>query len=139
MRLETYVLAALLAFGSVGAPAQIMSGADGQAPPVAHFPGGTKDAPARVSGGVMASLAQHKVDPIYPEDARDRGIGGAIVLHVIIDQQGKVDKLSVISGPEPLRDASLTAVKQWTYKPYMLNGQPVFVETTVTVNFTHTP
>ena len=84
----------------------------------------------------MASLVLHKVDPIYPEDAKAKGISGAIVLHAIIDPQGKVDKLSVISGPGVLRDASLTAVRQWTYKPYLLKGRPQSVETTVTVNFT---
>jgi protein TonB len=134
MRLEACLLATLLALGSAVAPAQIMSGsASGdQAPPMAPTPAG----PVRVSGGVMASLALHKVDPVYPEDAKAKGIRGAVVLHAIIDQQGKIDKLSVISGPGPLRDAALSAVRQWTYKPYQLNGRPVSVQTTVTVNFT---
>jgi periplasmic protein TonB len=138
MRLEAYVLTTVLVLASTVAPAQSSATQDGngQTPPVImHAPVG----PTRVSGGVMASLLQHKVDPIYPEDAKAKGISGAVVLHAIIDQQGKVDKLSVISGPEVLRDVSLTAVRQWTYKPYMLNGRPQSVETTVTVNFTSAP
>jgi protein TonB len=132
------MLATLLALAPAGASAQNAAASDGsgQAPPVIlHAPAG----PMRVSGGVMASLVLHKIDPIYPEDAKAKGISGAVVLHAIIDPQGKVDKLSVISGPEVLRDASLTAVRQWTYKPYLLNGRPQSVETTVTVNFTPTP
>jgi protein TonB len=138
MRLEAYMLTTLLVLASTAAPAQSSATPDGngQTPPVImHAPAG----PARVSSGVMASLLQHKVDPIYPEDAKAKGISGTVVLHAIIDQQGKVDKLSAISGPEVLRDASLTAVRQWTYKPYMLNGRPQSVETTVTVNFTPAP
>jgi TonB family protein len=133
MRLEACLLATLLALGSAVAPAQIMSGSGSsdQAPGIVHPPAG----PARVSSGVMATLLLHKVDPVYPEDAKAKGISGAVVLHAIIDQQGKIDKLSVISGPGPLRDAALSAVQQWTYKPYQLNGRPVSVETTVTVNF----
>jgi protein TonB len=134
MRLEAYLLATLLALGSAIAPAQIMSGSgsNDQAPGIMHAPPG----PARVSSGVIATLLLHKVDPIYPDEAKARGVSGAVVLHAIIDQQGKIDKLSVISGPEVLREAALTAVRQWTYKPYQLNGRPVAVETTVTVNFT---
>jgi protein TonB len=134
MRLEAYTLAILLALGAAIAPAQIVSGSESndQAPGIMHAPPG----PARVSSGVMAKLLLHKVDPIYPDEARARGVSGAVVLHAIIDQQGKIDKLSVISGPEVLREAALTAVWQWTYKPYQLNGRPVSVETTVTVNFT---
>lgn len=138
MKLEACMLATLLALAPAGASAQNATAPDGndQAPPmILHAPAG----PMRVSSGVMASLVLHKVDPIYPEDAKAKGISGAIVLHAIIDPQGKVDKLSVVSGPGVLRDASLTAVRQWTYKPYLLNGRPQSVETTVTVNFTPTP
>jgi protein TonB len=138
MRVEACMLAALLALASAGASAQTSAASDGNgqaSPMILHAP----DGPMRVSGGVMASLVLHKVDPIYPEEAKAKGISGAVVLHVIIDQQGKVDKLSAISGPGVLRDAALTAVRQWTYKPYMLNGRPQSVETIVTVNFTPTP
>jgi periplasmic protein TonB len=136
MRVKAYGLATLLALGTMGASAQTSSATGDSAPPViVRAPAG----PARVSSGVMANLVQHKVDPIYPEEAKAKGISGAVVVHVIIDPQGKVDKLSAIIGPGPLRDAAVTAVKQWTYKPYLLNGGPVSVETIVTVNFTPAP
>lgn len=82
----------------------------------------------------MASLILHKVDPIYPEDAKN--VSGAVVLAATIDNEGNVATLSVVSGPEQLRDAALTAVRQWTYRPYQLNGKPVFVQTTIAVIFT---
>jgi protein TonB len=94
---------------------------------------GSKDNPARVSQGVMASLILHKVDPVYPEDARD--VSGAVVMAATIDDHGKIVKLSAVSGPEKLRDAALSAVNQWTFKPYMLNGRPAFVLTQFTVKF----
>lgn len=97
---------------------------------------GSKDKPVRVSSGVIAGLILHKVDPVYPQDAKDSGVSGAVVLAAVIDDQGKITKLSVVSGPEKLRDAALDAVKQWTYKPYLLNGRPVFVQTVITTMFT---
>jgi protein TonB len=53
----------------------------------------------------------------------------------IVDDQGKIVKASVVSGPEKLRDAALNAVNQWTFKPYLLNGRQVFVQTQFVVNF----
>jgi TonB family protein len=134
-------MAAMLAIGSAGAGAQSSSqpnekqAQDGAAVLV---PGGSKDKPVRVSSGVIAGLILHKVDPVYPEDAREAGISGAVVMAAMIDDQGKITKLTVMSGPEKLRYAALDAVNQWTYKPYLLNGKPVFVQTQITVNFTIT-
>lgn len=93
-------------------------------------PFGSKDKPVRVSSAVIAGLLLHKVDP-----AQDSGISGSVVMAAVIDDQGKITKLSVISGPEKLRDAALEAVNQWTYKPYLLNGKPVFVQTNITTSF----
>lgn len=100
---------------------------------------GSKDRPIRVSSGVIAGLIRHRVDPVYPEDAREAGVTGTVVMAAFIDDQGKISKLSVVSGPEKLRDAALTAVNQWTYKPYLLNGRPVFLQTMITVNFNLAP
>lgn len=83
----------------------------------------------------MAGLLLEHRDPEYPADARTKHIAGTVVLDAVITPEGKVSDLSVVSGPEPLRDAALTAVRDWTYKPYCLNGRPVYVETTVTVRF----
>jgi protein TonB len=128
----------MLAIGCAGALRQSNAAANGggQAPDVANNAAlGSKDNPARVSTGVMMRLILHKVDPIYPEDARKDHISGAVVLSATVDDQGKVVKLSSVSGPEKLRDAALSAVNQWTFKPYMLNGRPAFVLTQFTVKF----
>ena len=89
----------------------------------------------RISGGVMAAQVLNKVDPVYPPDARANHLQGAVVLSARIGTNGTVQDLQPVSGPEVLRTAALDAVRQWTYKPYVLNGSPVAVFTTVTVNF----
>ena len=66
-------------------------------------------------------------------------MSGAVVMMAKVDKDGKVTELKVISGPEILRVAALDAVRQLTYKPYLLNGRPVFVQTTVTVMFSLEP
>ncbi len=91
--------------------------------------------PVRVSAGVMAGQVLTKATPKYPQEAKDGKISGAVVLKAVVDEAGLVKDLSVVSGPEALRQSSLDAVKQWTYKPYLLNGKPVAVETTVTVTY----
>jgi TonB family protein len=90
----------------------------------------------RVSGGVMARKLLHKTQPLYPGAAKVQHISGAVVMQAKIGTDGRVLELKVISGPEILRQSALEAVSQWLYEPYMLNGEPVAVETTVTVNFT---
>lgn len=131
------MIATMMAIGSAIAGAQ--SSADekrAQDGATIVAPIGSKDKPARVSSGIIAGLILHKVDPVYPEDAKAAGVSGAVVLAATIDDQGKIAKLTVVSGPEKLRDAALDAVNQWTYKPYLLNGKPVFVQSQITVNFT---
>ena len=101
-------VATLMAMSSAGALAQIGSGAGeaGGLPEVANSaPMGSKDRPVRVSSGVMSSLILHRVDPIYPEDAKVDRISGAVVMGAIVDDHGKVTKLTVVAGPEGLRDA----------------------------------
>ena len=90
---------------------------------------------ARISGAVMAGQILTKVQPVYPTEAKDAKITGAVVLHAIIGMDGTVENLTVISGPEPLRASAIDAVRQWVYKPYILNGNPVEVDTTITVNY----
>ncbi len=91
--------------------------------------------PARVSSGVINGLAISQTKPVYPPIARAAHVSGAVVLHAMISKAGVVENLQVISGPEMLRAAALDAVRTWRYKPYLLNGEPTEVETTVTVNF----
>jgi TonB family protein len=76
-----------------------------------------------------------RVQPVYPEAARSQGIQGVVSLHVLIGTDGAVQEMSVISGPPLLRQGALDAVHQWRYKPYLKDGKPRQVWTTVNVNF----
>jgi protein TonB len=77
-----------------------------------------------------------KTTPIYPPIAKAARVQGTVVLQAQISKQGTIENLHVISGPAMLQQAALDAVKTWRYKPYLLNGEPVEVETTVNVIFT---
>lgn len=96
----------------------------------------TSQPPARVSGGVMDGLLVGKVIPVYPPLARATGVEGTVVLQATISKTGTIENLRVVSGPELLRNAAKDAVSRWRYRPYLLNGEPVEVETTINVNFT---
>lgn len=89
----------------------------------------------RVSPGVVQGLLVHRVEPIYPPVAAQARIQGVVVLTAIIDKDGNVQRLQLVSGHPLLAPAAIEAVRQWRYKPFLLNGQPLEVETTVTVNF----
>jgi TonB family protein len=88
-----------------------------------------------VPSGVMAGNRLSFVQPIYPQEAKDAKLSGTVILKAHISKEGAIENLQVVSGPKKLRKSSLDAVKQWTYKPYLLNGQPTEVDTTITVNF----
>jgi len=90
----------------------------------------------RVSSAVAQGLLLTKVQPQYPQDAKDQHIQGVVLLKVIIDKEGNVANIQLITGHPELAPAALEAVKQWKYKPYLLNGTPVEVDTQVQVNFT---
>ena len=90
----------------------------------------------RVSQGVSQGLLVHQVKPAYPPLARQARIQGAVVLQAVIAKDGSIQGLKVVSGHPMLTPSAIDAVKQWRYKPYFLNGEPVEVETVVTVNFT---
>lgn len=89
----------------------------------------------RVGGNVQEGLLIHKVTPEYPTIARTARIQGVVRLSAVIGKDGRVRSLHVISGHPLLVRAALTAVAQWTYKPTLLNGVPVEVETEVDVRF----
>ncbi|HMK30091.1 MAG TPA: energy transducer TonB [Terriglobales bacterium] len=89
----------------------------------------------RVSQGVSEGLLIHKVVPQYPPLARQARIQGAVVLQAVIGKDGAIQNLRLISGHPMLAPAAIDAVKQWRYKPYFLNGEPVEVDTQITVNF----
>jgi protein TonB len=90
----------------------------------------------RVSQGVSQGLLIHQVKPNYPPLARQARIQGSVVLQAVIAKDGSIQGLHLVSGHPMLAPAAIEAVKQWRYKPYFLNGEPVEVETQITVNFT---
>src|SRR5215467_7812267 len=89
----------------------------------------------RVSQGVTQGLLIRKVQPTYPPLARQARIQGSVLLQAEISKDGSIENLRLISGHPMLAPAAIEAVKQWKYKPYFLNGEPVEVETQVTVIF----
>ncbi len=90
----------------------------------------------RVSAGVTQGLLVKRVQPNYPPLARQARIQGTVVLQAQISKTGDIENLQLISGHPMLAPAAIEAVKQWKYRPYLLNGEPVEVETQVQVNFT---
>jgi protein TonB len=84
---------------------------------------------------VIAGNLLEKTTPVYPPIAKQAHVQGAVVLHAIIGKNGTIQNLTVISGNAMLTQSAIDAVKQWRYKPYLLNGEPTEVDTTVTVNF----
>ncbi len=92
----------------------------------------------RISQGVTTGLLIHRVEPTYPTIARAARIQGTVELKAVIDKTGGIQDLQLVSGHPMLVPAAIGAVKQWRYRPYLLNGQPVEVETTITVIFSLT-
>ncbi|MFZ0802193.1 MAG: energy transducer TonB [Terriglobales bacterium] len=90
----------------------------------------------RVSQGVTQGMIIRRVQPSYPPLARQARIQGPVVLQAEIGKDGSIQNLRLISGHPMLAPAAIEAIKQWKYKPYILNGEPVEVETTITFNFT---
>jgi periplasmic protein TonB len=90
----------------------------------------------RVSAGVTSGLLIRKVNPVYPPLARQARISGTVILRAVISKDGSIENLSLVSGHPMLAPAAIDAVRQWKYRPYLLNGEPVEVDTEVQVNFT---
>jgi protein TonB len=108
--------------GSIGTALPVVA----SPPPTAH--------PPRISHMMEGNLI-YKVQPVYPPLARAARIQGAVVIRAIISRNGSIENLQTLSGHPMLVGAALDAVRQWRYRPYILNGDPVEVETQVTVNF----
>jgi TonB family protein len=92
----------------------------------------------RVSSAVQQGFLVTKVSPQYPDEAKDAHIQGVVLLKATIDKEGNVANLQIMSGHPMLAPAAIEAVKQWKYRPYLLQGNPVEVETQIQVNFTLT-
>jgi TonB family protein len=95
-----------------------------------------KDRSMTIPGDVIAAQILKKPEPKFPSKAKVAHIGGTVVLTAVITKEGKIAGLDVVSSPDPLLSKSATdAVQQWTYKPYLLNGQPTLVHTSISVNY----
>jgi protein TonB len=90
----------------------------------------------KVGGNVQAAMVVSRVQPVYPQLAKTARVEGIVQLAVIIAPDGTVQEIRSLGGPALLIQAAMDAVKQWVYRPTLLNGQQVSVETTVDVNFT---
>jgi periplasmic protein TonB len=90
--------------------------------------------PPRVSQ-LMDGYLVTRVQPLYPPLARQARIQGSVMLHALISRDGRIENLQLISGHPLLVQSAIDAVKQWRYRPYLLNNEPVEVETQITVNF----
>jgi protein TonB len=91
--------------------------------------------PKRITSQLSEGQLVNRVEPVYPHIAAVSGIQGQVKLHAIIARDGRIQSLNVISGHPLLVRAALEAVEQWRYRPYVLNGEAVEVETLITVNF----
>jgi TonB family protein len=120
--------------GSPNPQSDVIGGILSSAPPIK--PRVAAPTRIRVSQGVSQGLLLTKVNPIYPPDALKTRIQGQVVLRVNIDKEGNISKVEPVSGHELLIPAAIEAVKQWKYKPYLLNQLPVEVDTQILVNFT---
>jgi periplasmic protein TonB len=109
------------------------------APPPPPPPAVKKEAaPQRikVGGNVQAAMVLKRVQPVYPQLAKSARVSGVVHLAAIIAKDGTIQELHSLGGPALLITAAMDAVKQWVYRPTLLNGEPVQVETTIDVNFT---
>jgi protein TonB len=103
-----------------------------------NMPPPPKAAPARirVGGNVQAAKMVRQIMPVYPPIAKTAHISGTVTLHAVIGKDGTVQNLEYVSGPPLLMKSAMDAVKQWRYQPTQLNGDPVEVDTTISVVFT---
>ena len=115
----------------------------GQEAPQKTEPSGTPQAKrpvkVRISEPVANAFIVKKVPPVYPSDARKKHIQGQVALKVSISTEGDVQDVVVMSGEAALAPAAVEAVRQWKFKPYLLNGEPAEVETQIHLNFVLSP
>ena len=103
------------------------------AAPASTHSGAASSKPVHVSPGAVAGNRIGGENPQYPADATKKHIQGTVVVKATISKQGTISSAQVLSGPEMLRESAVTAVRTWRYKPYLLNGKAVSVETTINI------
>ena len=122
-----------------GFPAGVFTGMPNSAPSVPVLAKSPAEAPVkrtRIAARVAEANLIHDVPPQYPTEAGRARIEGAVVLMAVIDKDGTVKDVRVESGLPILAQAAIDAVRQWRYKPYVIDGQPVEVDSRITINFT---
>jgi TonB family protein len=97
---------------------------------------GTVEKPrAQVAAEVMQKLLVHRVEPVYPAEARKEGLEGTIALDIVVGRDGAVLRMHALNGPDVLARAAMDALRWWKFEPYRINGEAAVVETTVAVEF----
>jgi len=104
-------------------------------PPHISQPAQQEKRPLKLSEGVLQAQLVSRIEPRYPPLALQTRQEGTVVLHAIISRDGRINAVEVVSGSPLFLQAALDAVRQWRYRPTLLNGEPVEVETTITVMF----
>ena len=90
---------------------------------------------AQVPAEVMQKLLVHRVEPVYPAEARKDRLEGTIALDIVVGRDGSVVSMHALNGPDVLAKAAMDALRWWKFEPYRVNGEPAIVETTVAVEF----
>lgn len=130
---------ALLSPGSMGMrdglPTGLGAGEGGPHPSVSVGSGGLPHKTINVSKGVSQGLLIAPIRPVYPAIARAAHIEGTVVVEAVISRSGTIESLHVLSGPVMLQTAAMDAIRNARYRPFLLNGEAVDVQTTITVNF----
>jgi TonB family protein len=91
--------------------------------------------PVQVPAEVMQKLLVHRVEPVYPAEARKENLQGLIALDIVVGRDGSVQNMRPLNGPDVLARAAMDALRWWKFEPYRVNGEPAVVETTVAVEF----
>jgi protein TonB len=120
--------------GPSGGPISLL-GSGGPAGPHVVVGAGAAAGPLHISSGVMAGELLQPIRPEYPMIARLSRTEGTVVVQAVISKSGRIESARVVSGPGVLQAAALQAVREARYRPFLLNGLPTEVETTVSINF----
>jgi TonB family protein len=120
---------------SATAPAAQTTAPATQGDQSAQAAGDSKPARVKIGGRIEQATLIHMVQPVYPKEAKDAHISGTVVVKGVIEKDGSMQQVEYVSGPEELKQAAMDAVKQWQYKPTTLAGNPIEVDTTISLVF----
>lgn len=134
-RLSLAAICAALLAGACGTALALRMHVEGPAQASSDHPQRRPTAPVAVKPGIMAGQRIGGPIPKYPEAAKKARIQGTVLIDVVISKDGGVLSPKVISGPKELRESALDTVRQWRYKPFLLNGEPIEVKTTIDVTY----